>query len=375
MIPRRIRYALVALVVVGSTAVGWRLAGNPMPKASTPLAPVAKAPTVFELTPAETLVATSKPLTQTVAFSGTIKAAKTAIVKVRVAGEITGLTLREGDTVKAGHIVARIDPTEVNARLRQAKDQAEAARAQVDIAQRQYDNNQSLVQQGFISKTALDNAVASLAGAKANFQAAKAAVDLAQRNLDDTVLRAPISGAIAAKGLQNGERASVDARVLEIVDLSTLELEAILPAQDAVAVHIGQTALVTVEGVTNAAISAKVIRINPSVQASNRGVVVYLSVTPNAALKHGLFAQGQLALTSMTTLAIPLAAVRIDQPKPYVQAIVAGKVVHMPVEMGVRGEVAGVAFVAVQGLAEGTQLLSGTVGQVRQGTPVKVVGK
>ena len=87
-----------------------------------------------------------------------------------MAGELQGLTLREGDTVKAGQEVARIDPTEARARLRQAQQQADAAKSQVDINQRQYNNNRALVDQGFISATALVTSQASLEAAKASYQ-------------------------------------------------------------------------------------------------------------------------------------------------------------------------------------------------------------
>jgi RND family efflux transporter MFP subunit len=308
-----------------------------------------------------------------VVLTGTIKAVKTAMVKVRVAGEVTQLTLREGDTVKAGQVVARIDPGEAAARLRQVSDQAESARAQVDIAQRQYDNNQSLVQQGFISKTALENAVASLAGAKASYQAAKAAVELAQRSLDDTVLRAPINGVVAAKGVQNGERAGIEARVIDIVDLSQMELEAALPAEDAAAVRIGQTARVVVEGAADAGVEARVVRINPSVQAGSRSVMVYLSVAPHPALKNGVFAQGSLAVGQTNGVAVPVSAIRLDKPKPYVQVVEGEVVVHKTVVAGPRGVVDGQPFALVEGLPTGTVLLSGTVGVLREGTRVKVI--
>ena len=100
--------------------------------------------------------------------------------------------MREGDAVKAGQVVARIDSTEYAApACKQAQEQADSAKAQIDIAQRQWDNNKALVDQGFISKTALDTSLNNLNAAQANHKAALAAVEMARKTLDDTVLRAP----------------------------------------------------------------------------------------------------------------------------------------------------------------------------------------
>ncbi len=218
-----------------------------------------------------------------------------AFVKARVPGELQALTLREGDAVRAGQVVARVDPMEAQARLKQAQQQADAAKAQIDIAERQYNNNKALVDQGFISRSALDTSWSNLAAAQANHKAALAAVDVTRKSLDDTVLRAPISGVVAQRLAQPGERVAVDSRVIEIVDLARLELEATLSASDSIDVRVGQDARLQVEG-SPRTIPARVARINPSAQPGSRSVVAYLSLGDTTGLRQGLFAQGTLAL-------------------------------------------------------------------------------
>jgi len=303
-------------------------------------------------------------------ISGPLKATNSAVVKARVAGELQGFTLREGDAVKAGDVVARVDVTETQARLRQAEQQAESANAQVDIAKRSFDNNRSLVDQGFISKTALDASLASLAAAQANYRAAQAATDVLRKAQDDTVLRAPISGLVSQRLAQPGERVAVDARIVEIVDLRQLELEASLSAADSLQVRVGQTANLSLEGSANTT-PAKVVRINPSATVGSRAVLVYLSITPNPALRQGLFAQGTLLTGSVRTLALPLSAVRTDKPEPYVQWVRDNQIQHQTVTLGARGTSQGQVWVAVEGIPEGATALSGTVGIVRAGTLVK----
>jgi RND family efflux transporter MFP subunit len=308
-------------------------------------------------------------LQQNVLISGPVKAVNTAVVKARMPGELRDLTVREGDTVRAGQVLARIDPTESEARLRQARQQAAAARAQVAIAQRSFDNNQALVAQGFISRTALASSKASLAAPQATYQAAQSGADLAAKALDDTVLRAPIAGQISQRLAQPGERVPVDARILEIVDNRQLELEASLNAADSLQAKLGQGAQLTLDGSTRV-IQAKVVRINPSASVGSRAVLIYLALKPDANLRHGLFAQGKLNVGSVTSLALPLSAVRTDKPQAYVQLVSQNQVQHANVTLGARGHLADLAMVAVTGVAEGSVVIDGAVGSLRVGTLV-----
>ena len=331
----------------------------------------AQVPAVLELAAADVLRVQTLELVQSLAIAGPLRASNSAFVKARVAGELQGLVLREGDRVSAGQVVARIDATESQARLRQAQQQAEAARAQVDIARRSFDNNRSLVDQGFISKTALDTSAASLAAAEASFRAAQAGADLANKSLEDTVLRAPMAGVVAQRLAQPGERLAVDTRILEIVDLSRLELEASLSPADSLLVQPGQEAVLSIEGASQT-LSAKVLRVNPSAVAGSRAVLAYLAVQSNPGLRQGLFAQGRLSIGKLQVLAIPLAAVRTDKPLPYVLLIQDGAVVHQTVELGARGEQADQTMVGIKGLPERAVILSGTLGSQRAGTRVKL---
>ena len=331
----------------------------------------AQVPAVLELAAADVLRVQTLELVQSLAIAGPLRASNSAFVKARVAGELQGLVLREGDRVSAGQVVARIDATESQARVRQAQQQAEAARAQVDIARRSFDNNRSLVEQGFISKTAVDTSAASLAAAEASFRAAQAGADLANKSLEDTVLRAPMAGVVAQRLAQPGERLAVDTRILEIVDLSRLELEASLSPADSLLVQPGQEAVLSIEGASQT-LSAKVLRVNPSAVAGSRAVLAYLAVQSNPGLRQGLFAQGRLSIGKLQVLAIPLAAVRTDKPLPYVLLIQDGAVVHQTVELGARGEQADQTMVGIKGLPERAVILSGTLGSQRAGTRVKL---
>jgi RND family efflux transporter MFP subunit len=365
----RVVAALVVLVAIG--VVVQRVVLPRMAKSQTL---VVKAQTVVELAASDVMQAKVRELAQGLPLSGSLKAANSAVVKARVAGELQGLTLREGDTVKAGQVIARIDPADSQARLNQAQQQADSAKAQIDTAQRQWDNNKALVDQGFISKTALDTSQNNLSAAQSTHKAALAAVDLARKGMQDTVLRAPISGVVAARLAQPGERVGVDARIVEIVDLSQLELEAALSAADSVGVRVGQAANLQIEG-SSRAVSARVARINPSALAGSRSVLIYLTMDDSAGLRQGLFAQGTLGTAQLSGLAVPVSAVRTDRPQVYVQTVENNRVAHKNVELGARGtdgkDSSGETWVAVKGLNADAVVIQGSVGTLREGTAIK----
>jgi len=193
-------------------------------------------------------------------------------------------------------------------------------------------------------------------------------VDVAKKSLDDTKVYAPIDGMVAVRNTQPGERVGIDARIVEIVDLSRLELEATLAASDSIAVRVGQNAVLQIEGNTKE-VTAKVARVNPTATTGSRSVLVYLAIDGKSAkgLRQGLFAQGLLATARVQSIAVPVGAVRSDKPSPYVQVVEDKKIVHKNVMTGAKGESAGAEYVAVQGLAENAIVLQGNVGAVREG--------
>jgi len=368
--------ALLLLALIGA-GVLRALSARKLQSQQLAAATAAKDLGLAELAATDVFKAQVLEIAQGLQISGSLKAVNSALVKARVAGELQGLTVREGDFVKAGQLLARIDASEYQLRVRQSQSQAESAKAQVDAVQRQYDNNKALVAQGFISKTSLDTSLANLNAAQATYRAALAATDISSKLVADTAVRAPISGQVSQRLAQTGERVGVDTRIVEIIDISQLELEATLSATDSVNVRVGQTAELQIEG-SSRRIAAKVARINPSALAGSRNVLAYLSLDNNAdssaggglPLRQGLFASGTLGTERIALMAVPVSSLRTDKPAPYVQIIESNAVVHQTVAPGVRGKADGQNVVAVQGLAAGAVVIRGNIGALREGTQV-----
>ena len=336
----------------------------------------ASAPLALELGASDVVVARQAELVGTLAISGGLKAVNSAVVKAKVAAEVKALSVREGDAVKAGQVIGQLDTLEVDLRLRQAEQTAASARSQLDIAKRALDNNRALVDKGFISSTALEASIATEAGATATYHAAAATADLARKARSDSVLVAPIAGIVSQRLAQVGERVAVDTKLVEIVDLSRIELEAAIAPEDVGGVQIGQAARLAVDGLADP-VAAKVARINPSTQAGTRAVMVYLALAPQPGLRQGLFARGSIEAQRKRSLVVPLSSVRVDQAQPYLLEVVSRKVVQRSVTLGLRGDAQfdgrlESAVEIVKGIAEGATVLRGSAGTVRDGTAVKL---
>lgn len=371
------RWIVIGVIVLALVAGVWRAMNNKQAQQAAAAAPAA-VQTQVELASADVTTAELRDITQGLDVSGTVKAVNYAVIKARVAGELKEVLAREGDPVKAGDVLARIDPTEYQRRWQQAVETASAAKSQMEIAQRAWDSNKELVDQGFISKAAMDNSIASYEGAVATQRAAVAGAEVARKALDDATLRAPFAGIVSGRAAQVGERVAIDAKIMELVDLSQLEVEVPLSPSESMDVRVGQVASLQVEDRTDT-VGAKVKRISPSAQTGSRSVLIYLALDKAEGLRHGLFAKGILGLGKSQVLAVPLSAVRTDRAQPYVQVVEQVgdqlQVVHKTVSLGVRGldsrQAESETMVGIAGLAAGSTVLKGQVGALREGMRVR----
>ena len=370
----RLRWVL--LLIVAAMAAGWLLL-QPT-KVAVPVATPRAAPvpaTVLEFLPREVLTTEPVELHQTLALSGSLRAVQQAIVKARLAADVREVVAREGEAVKAGQVLVRMDATEYQARVEQARGNLNATLAQRDIANKTRDNNRALLEKGFISRNAFDNAASQLAVAEANVEAARGALDQVKKLLNDTVIRAPITGLIASRSVQPGEKVSPDNRLLEIVNLDLMEMEASVPTNDIARVVVGQQVRLRIEGLPDA-FSGRVTRINPATQPGSRSILVYVQIAnPQHILRVGMFAEAQLSLLTKTNvLALPQSAIHKDSNGATVYVIDNGKLLKAPVTLGIEGRSGETPLVEISGgLAFGAQVVRSDMGNLLQGTAVRVV--
>ena len=374
--PRRAsgRRALLAAVVVTVVAAGWLLLRHE--RAADPaVGKVVQAGATLELTARDVVVAEPRVLARRLPISGSLTPLVRSEIKSKVAGEVLEVTLREGQAVRRGEVLVRIDTRSQEALVASQKAALEKSRADLGIARLNLENAQRLREKNFIAQNVLDTTQSVHDAAAAGVKLAEAQLRLAEIALHDAVVRAPFDAVVARRFAEPGEKVSSDSALLELVDLSRMELQAAAPAAEIPAVASGQLARVRVDGFADRVFDARVERINPVTEQGSRQILLYLSIdNADGVLRGGMFAQGDLVIEqSAPVLAIPAAAVHSEAGIDYAFAIENGVVVRRQLTLGARGGDEG--YVEVRdGLQAGTQLLAVKMDRLEPGTPVRVVG-
>ena len=365
---RTAAFALVALALLAGAGLHWQ-------QASAQRSPEAPAPApALEFMPEDLYTVQRETLVRGLPLTGTLAALTNATVKAKLAGELVEVAVREGQAVKRGQLLARIDPTEAQARVAARQADVEAARAQLGLAEKNRANQKVLLDKNFISQNAFDTTLSSFEVAAARLRAAEADLVAARKSLGDAVLLAPFSGIVSERLAQPGERVPLDGRVISLVDLSRMELAATIPSSAISRVKVGQAIAFRVDGFGAREFVGRVDRINPATTAGSRSISVYAVIeNPDGALRVGLFAQGELVLERVAdALLVPGAAVREEGGKTYVYVVKDGTLARRTVKVAARE--ADARAQVTEGLAAGDQVVKSNLGSLREGAKVRVRG-
>ena len=336
---------------------------------SAPPPPVGAAP--LEFAASDLVSAELRQMVPTVQLSGTLRPWREATIKAKVAGELLALSVREGDAVKQGQVIGRIEATDYRARLAGSEADVAAAHAALVVAEKNQTTQESLLAKNFISRNAYDTTAGNRDAAKARLDAARAAADVGRKALADTTLVAPIDGVVSARIVQAGERVPVDGRIVTISDISRLELAASVPAGEAARLAVGAAITLGVEGLDGVPINGRIERINPSAAAGSRSIELYAVIdNPEGRLRGGLFAQGQVAAgAAQERVAVPASAVH-EEGGDQVLYVLAGDRLQ---RRQVRTAIVQGGWVAVtEGLAAGERVVRYNLGPLKDGSPTRV---
>ena len=339
--------------------------------ANTPDAAASEVPLDFTASEA------SRPLTvalpQVVEFSGALVAPNTAMVRAKATGTLLTLDVQEGQRVKAGELIGRIDIGDLASRVAERNANLAAAKVTLAQAQRTHDSNVGLANDKFISPLALENSKSQLDSAKAQVAAAEATLDTAKIALRDASLIAPISGIVSKRYVVAGEKVTAEQQVVTIVDLRMLELAGTVGTQEVGRLSAGMPVTLKVEGVDKP-LEGKLARIAPAAEAGTRsiGVAVQLQ-NPKETMRAGQYAVAQVQISDATPrLTVPLSALSSASGQEYVWTVEGGKLLRRTVTTGRHDPVRGRAEV-LQGLSPEVPVLAARFDNLREGAKARIV--
>jgi len=368
--------AAIAVAIVGGFAIkaGKGPAAVPASAAIAANAPDAAASEVpLDFTPNEAARPLQLALPHVVEFSGPLVAPNTAIVRAKATGTLLRLDVQEGQRVKAGESLGRIDVSDLQSKVAERAANVAAVRTTLAQAQRTHDSNIGLANDKFISTIALENSKSALESARAQVAAAEATLSSAQVALRDASLVAPISGIVSRKYVVAGEKVSAEQQVVTIVDLHMLELAGTVGTQEVGQLSTGMPVTLKIEGMDKP-LDGKLARIAPAAEAGTRsiGVVVQLQ-NPKETMRAGQYAVAQVQIGDATPrLTVPISAISSASGQEYVWTVENGKLLRRTVTTGRRDPVRNRAEV-LEGLTADAPVLGARFDNLREGAKARVV--
>jgi membrane fusion protein (multidrug efflux system) len=335
---RRALGGLVALLILTALAGSVALRASRSGPDADPKAPVALEFAATDLAHVE-----SRALSRWLPLSGTLQPLNQTTLTAKVAGEIRQVTVREGEAVKSGQIIVRFDTADLEARLTDRMGALESSRAQLVLAEKTRTQNQLLLKQKFISQNAYDSAESNLSVTQGTLKSNEAQAQLARSSLNYAIVTTPLSGVVAKRYVQPGQKVSMDAPLITIVDLSQMELQAMVPANDIPELAIGMKVDVAIDGFGERRFPGTIERINPTTEAGTRAILVFIHIpNPDAELRGGMFGTGRVTLAAGAPVpTLPAVAIRTEAGQTFVWTIEDAKLVRRIVTVGSRDASAG----------------------------------
>jgi len=304
--------------------------------------------------------------------SGSLQAATEATIRAEVAGTVVQATAEEGQAVREGAVLARIQDPQLEQQQRSADAAVESARIAVENARRDVQRYEALVRGGASPRRDLDNARSALASAEAQLSSARAQQAAVRENVAHATVRSPIDGIVSSKSVSAGDVVQMGAELYRVIDPSSMRLEATVPSEQIGALEVGNPVEFSVRGYPGRVFTGQIERISPAADPATRQVRIYVSVpNPGGTLVAGLYAEGRVTSSARPALMIPASAVQTSGANAYAMRVRAGRAEQIPVEIGLRDDASNTVEI-VRGLAVGDTVLIGPAMEVAPGTPVRV---
>jgi len=308
-------------------------------------------------------------------ITGSIEPERRADLRAEVSAVVLAVLKENGDPVKRGDLLVRLDQTSIRDSLTAAEASANAADQAFEQAERQYQRMATLIKTGVVSTQQLEDVEIRRNSAQSERAAARTRVVTARQQLERTEVRAPFDGIVSDRKVSAGDTAQVGKELLKVIDPSSLRFEGLVSADSVGEVAAGQHVWFKIHGYSTNEFTGVVTRVNPAANVTTRQVEVLVafddaSKQPNVA---GLYAEGHVETRSSANLSLPSASVVREGDNAYAWRVNDAKLNKIGVTLGERDARTG-AYAVRSGLAEGDKVLKFPNASLKDGQEVQTGG-
>lgn len=321
----------------------------------------------------DTLVVQSSALASGPVITGSIQPERRADLRAEVSAIVLQVLKENGESVRKGDILLRLDETSIRDNVSSAEEAARAAQQSLDQTQRMLERQTTLRASGMVSSQALEDAELRRNTAQSELAAAKSRLVTARQQLGRTLVRAPFDGIVSERKVSNGDTAQVGKELVKVIDPASMRFEGMVSADKIGEVKVGQPVLFRVNGYPGQQFNGRVKRVDPAANAVTRQVEVLVAFAESAQPRvAGLYAEGRVETQSNAALTVPPSALVQSGDVSYVWRLKNGVLAKANLEIGTRDERSG-NWQVLAGLSAGDTIMRVPGSNFRDGQKVTFV--
>ncbi|MFY7864255.1 efflux RND transporter periplasmic adaptor subunit [Roseateles sp.] len=331
------------------------------------------AATVLQLAPEDLLTLSLGTYASGPVITGSIQPETRADLRAEVSALVLQVLKENGESVRAGDLLVRLDNTSIRDQLTSAEEAARVAAQSFEQTERQFQRLKTLQAQGMSSLQAMEDAEQRRNNAQSDQVAAKARVAQARQQLQRTEVRAPFDGVLSDRKVSAGDTAQIGKELLKVIDPRTMRFEGLVSADRMSELQVGQTVNFSVNGLGEKNFSGKIRRVNAAANATTRQLEVLVDFLPGTAPKvAGLYAEGRIQTGSVSSLMLADSAILRAGDEAFAWLVQGDTLKKTAIKLGERDARIG-EFMVLSGLKAGDRILRKTGSNLQDGQKVQLV--
>ncbi|MBI3283527.1 MAG: efflux RND transporter periplasmic adaptor subunit [Burkholderiales bacterium] len=330
------------------------------------------APAKLVIAPEDILTVQSNALASGPVVTGSIQPERKADLRAEVSALVLQVLKENGDAVKRGDVLVKLDETSIRDNLNSAEDNARSAALALDQAERAWQRLKTLRASGMASLQALDDAEVRRNSAQSELSASRARAVVARQQLQRTVVRAPFDGVVSERKVSAGDTAAAGKELVKVIDPGSMRFAGRVSADKIAMVKVGQTVNFRVNGYAGQEFHGKVTRVDPAANDVTRQVEVLVGIGDSAQPRvAGLYAEGNIEASTVDALMLPEAAVVKAGDKSYAWRVQGKTLKQVDLQIGKRDQRTGNVEVR-SGLAAGDTVLRSPSSGFKDGQSIEL---